>query len=317
MVTSYDVVVVGEPLVQLTASGEFRDGMSLRLGFSGDALNTAAAAAAAGARTALVGLVAADELGDAMLARIEQLGVDTSCIRRQRGQHGMYLQQTDPSGSRQFIYAREGSVGSRLSPDDLPRDLLGSATVVVASGVTCAISESACAAVREAATIARTFVYDPNWRPRLVGAEAAAAHLAQLAPLSHLVTPAWPAEAQALLGEHVTDPVVACRAVQELGAFSVALTRGADGVVVADRDGFVELPAFHPPHVVDQTGAGDVLTGTTAARLAAGDDLVTAVRHGAAAAALSLQGAGGTGYLASLEEVRAVLAVEAPVRSSR
>lgn len=316
MVTSYDVVVVGEPLVQLTANGELRDGASLRLGFSGDALNAAAAAAAAGARTALVALVADDELGDAMLARIEQLGVYTSCIRRQRGQHGLYLQQTDPSGSRQFIYAREGSVGSRLSPDDLPRDLLGSA-VVVASGVTCAVSESACAAVREAASIARTFVYDPNWRPRLISADAAAAHLAQLAPLSHLVTPAWPAEAQALLGEHVTDPVAACRAVQELGALSVALTRGADGVVVADRDVFVELPAFHPPHVVDQTGAGDVLTGATAARLAVGDDLVTAVRHGAAAAALSLQGAGGTGYLASLEEVRAVLAVEAPVRSSR
>jgi len=316
MVTSYDVVVVGEPLVQLTASGELRDGAELRLGFSGDALNSAAAAAAAGARTALVALVADDDLGDAMLARIEELGVDTSCMRRQRGQHGMYLQQPDPSGARQFVYVREGSVGSRLSPDDLPRDLLRSA-VVVASGVTCAVSESACAAVREAASIARTFVYDPNWRSRLVGADAAAAHLAQLAPLSHLVTPAWPGEARALLGEHLTDPVAACRAVQELRAACVALTCGADGVLVADGDVLVELPAFDPLDVVDQTGAGDVLTGTTAARLAAGDDLVTAVRHGAAAAALSLQGEGGTGYLASLDEVRAVLADEAPVRSNR
>ena len=48
--------------------------------------------------------------------------------------------------------------------------------------------------------------------------------------------------------------------------------------------------------VVDQTGAGDVLAGTVAAWIALGDGLLRAVRIGVAAAALSVQGLGGTGF---------------------
>lgn len=312
MSSAFDVVVVGEPLVQLTAHGPLDDGAQLTIGFSGDALNSAAAAAAAGARTALVARVPQDELGDAMLARMQQLGVDVSHVRRVAGQHGIYLQHADPSGTRQFLYARQGSAGSQLSPDDMPVAALRAAAVVLASGVTCAVSESAAATVREAARSAQAFVYDPNWRPRLVPAAAAAAHLAELAPHSRLVTPSWPDEAQALLGDQVGGKHEACRAVLALGAQAVALTSGPGGVLVAETDGEIEVAAYEPPRVVDQTGAGDVLAGTTAARLALGDDLVLAVQHGAAAAALSLQGAGGTGHLATLDEVRRLVADRTP-----
>ena len=60
--------------------------------------------------------------------------------------------------------------------------------------------------------------------------------------------------------------------------------------------------------VVDQTGAGDCMTGTMCARLALGDDLVTAVWQGSAAASLSVGGQGGTGCVPSLDTTRAHLA---------
>jgi 2-dehydro-3-deoxygluconokinase len=52
---------------------------------------------------------------------------------------------------------------------------------------------------------------------------------------------------------------------------------------------------------VDATGAGDVFTGTVAARLALGDPLADAVRLGIGAASLSVGGRGGTGYIPSLD----------------
>jgi 2-dehydro-3-deoxygluconokinase len=307
-----DVLVIGEPLVQLTSHGPLHDGGSLVIGFSGDALNAAAASAAAGARTALVAVVPDDELGDAMVARIAALGVRTELVRRVPGQHGVYLQHADPSGEKGFTYVRSGSAGSQLSPEDLPMDVVRAAGVVVASGVTCAISSSAYAAVLVAARAARRFVYDPNWRPRLIGAGDAAAHLAELAPLAVLVTPAWPHEAQALLGDRASDPSSACAAVRRLGAPAVALTRGSSGVLLDDGAELHDLAAVTPPSIVDQTGAGDVLAGTVAARLALGDDLVTATRLAVAAAGLSLQGAGGTGHLASLEQSRQAVATNQP-----
>lgn len=302
------VLVLGEPLVELSTPEPFRDGGPIRLAFSGDALNAAAAAVAAGAHTALLARIPADDLGDAMVDRIADLGIDVSALIRVSGQHGVYLTHVDPTGRRQFAYARSGSAGSSLCPEDLTAELVAAAGVVLASGITAAVSDSGSAAVLRAAELASCFVYDPNFRPRLTDAASAAETLRRIAPLARLVTPSWPDEARHLLGLRpeatAGDAVAAARA---LGAPAVALTRGPDGVLVDTGTYVTEIPAVPPPDIVDQTGAGDVFSGTVAARLALGDELLTAIRLGTAAASLSVQGQGGTGYLPPLAETRAVL----------
>ncbi len=301
------VVVLGEVLVELSSTEPFAAGASMRLDFSGDALNVAASAAAAGARAVLAARVPDDELGDALLARCAELGVETASVTRAPGQHGVYLTHADPAGARQFAYARSGSVGSQLRPDDLDAELLAGADVVVSSGIAAAISESAREAVRRAAEVSRRFVFDPNYRPRLTSAEAAAAFLREVAPHAEVITPSWPGEAQALLGLGAdVTPRDAALAALRLGSRAVVLTCGPAGAVVATRDDVVEVPAPTAPLVVDQTGAGDCLTGTLAARLAAGDPLDEAVRLAVAAASLSVGGQGGTGHVPTLEESRAL-----------
>lgn len=310
-----DVVVLGEVLAELSSLEPLRDGAMLRLGFSGDALNAAAAAAAAGARTTLVARIPDDELGEALVARVAALGVDTTALVRTPGRHGIYLTHADPEGRRQFVYVREGSAGSRLSAEDLDDEMLASAGVVVASGVTAALSESAAGAVRHAAGTARRFIYDPNYRPRLTTADRAGALLRELAPLSQVVTPSWPAETAHLLGLPDDAPAdVALTAVRDLGAANVVLTCGSRGALVARGAQCHEVDGVPAPKVVDQTGAGDCLTGTLAARLALGDDLVEAVRLAAAAAALSVQGQGGTGYVPTLDESRRLVGAVRPMR---
>jgi len=304
---SPDVLVLGEPLVEVSASEPFRDGATVRLAFSGDALNAAAAAAAAGAHTALLARVPDDELGDALVARVTELGIDTGAVIRVPGQHGVYFTHSDPSGRRQFAYARSGSAGSTLCPDDVAA-VVEDAGVVLAGGITAAVSESAAAAVLHAAERARRFVYDPNFRPRLTSAEKAVATLRRVAPLAELVTPSWPEEARTLLGLAAdATPHAAVAAARALGAAAVALTRGSDGVLVGTAAEVVAVPAAPPPRVVDQTGAGDVFAGTVAARLALGDELLDAVRLGTAAASLSVQGRGGTGFLPTLAQSRAAV----------
>jgi pseudouridine kinase len=104
-------------------------------------------------------------------------------------------------------------------------------------------------------------------------------------------------EARAWLGEHgrpVTgsDAELAAR-LQAAGAAAVLLTRGADGVVVADPDGVQELPAV-PAEVVDVTGAGDALVAGTLAALIIAEpvyDLVAAVQVGIELAARTVAGA--------------------------
>lgn len=309
MSAAADVVVIGEVLVELSSTTPLRQDASLRLGFSGDALNVAAAAAAAGARTAIVARVPDDELGDDLVRAIHDLGIDTRHVRRVAGQHGIYLTHADPLGERHFVYARSGSAGSSLCVDDLDETLIAGAGAVVASGIACAVSSSAASTVLRAAELSTRFVFDPNVRPRLTSAEEAARSLRTLAPLAAVITPSWPGEARLLLGEdaaHSTDS--ALDAFSQWGARAVVMTCGPQGALVHDRSGVVSVPGLPAPRVVDQTGAGDSFTGTLAARLALGDPLVESVRLATAASSLSVQGQGGTGFIATLDQSRRALA---------
>ena len=141
-----------------------------------------------------------DDLGQAVAARIAELGISTELLKFRPGQQGVYLVHCDPDGQREFSYARSGSVGSTLGPDDVDPEVFAAAGAVIAGGIACAISASSRAAVFKAAEVASRFVFDPNYRPRLTSVEDATAALAELAPKAFLVTPSFPGETSALLG---------------------------------------------------------------------------------------------------------------------
>jgi len=307
--TAPDVIVMGEPLIELTAAVGLAEATRLDLGVSGDAVNAAAAATAAGARVALLACVGDDELGERILRFCADRGIDTSRVRRVDAPNGVYFAVADREGARDFVYLRQGSAGSRLAPADV--DAAGAAGGwLLVSGVTHALSPSAAAAVehaaRGAAAAGRSVIYDPNFRRRLTSVAGARAALEAVAPHAALVMPSCPAESRALLG--TGDPVEAAAACLALGARTAVVTCGADGVVVDAGDGPVHVPAAPARSIVDATGAGDVLAGTVAARLALGDELLEAVALGTAASALSLVGRGGTGHVPALEQTRAHLA---------
>ncbi|MDN3351627.1 sugar kinase [Actinomadura sp. DC4] len=301
-----EVVIIGEPLVEFSAAEPLTSANTFQLSFSGDALNAAVAAAATGVRVALVTRTGEDEFGERLIAFAAGRGVDTRWMRRGPGHTGAYAVGADPAGDRAFAYMRAGSAASRLSPADVADAPVAAAGAVLLSGITAALSDSCAAAVVAAAEAARgAVVYDPNFRARLTTAPAARETLAKVAPHAALVTPSCPADTGALLG--TDDPERAAVACLELGAAAAAVTRGPDGVHVATRTGRRQVPPFPASAVVDATGAGDAFAGVLTARLARGVPLTEAVRAGCAAASVSLSGQGGTGRVATAEEIDGLL----------
>lgn len=304
----FDVVVVGEILAELYSDQPLADGTVLRLGFSGDTLNAAAAAAAAGARTAVLTAVGEGDLGDALVARITALGISTALVQRRPEANGAYLLHGDLSGQREFTYWRTGSATSQMTPADVGphRDVLAGAGAVVLSGVFAALSagcaEMALATARTAADGGAAVIYDPNYRARLTSPARARATLSQIASHCTVVTPSCPGDARPLLD--TADPHAAAAAVRALGARAAAVTSGSDTVLVASPDGELTVPVPFIPDAVDATGAGDVFAGTLAARLALGDALPDAAALGVGAASLSVTGRGGTGHIPTLAETR-------------
>src|ERR1700741_2638598 len=86
-----DVLVLGEVLVELTAPEPLREAETLRLSFSGDALNAAAAVAAAGATVGVVTAGGDDELGERLIEFVRSRGIDTTYVVRRPDPNGVYF----------------------------------------------------------------------------------------------------------------------------------------------------------------------------------------------------------------------------------
>jgi 2-dehydro-3-deoxygluconokinase len=199
----------------------------------------------------------------------------------------VYFVRHGPAGHT-FHYLRAGSAASRMQPEDLPADFSSlQARFVHASGISMAISESACRTVLSAFERARDagakISFDSNLRLRLWPLERAKAAIAQAAAMADYFFPSLE-DAEALSGRKNRDAIVDWG--HELGAKNVFLKLGADGVIASDGKSRLHVPGMRVD-CRDATGAGDCFCGAALARLAAGDDLFAAARYANAAAALA------------------------------
>lgn len=303
-----DLLCLGEPMLEFNRQPPGPDERILYLeGHGGDTSNAAIAAARQGASVGYVTALGQDGPGDAFMALWSREGVDaTTVIRRDDAPTGVYF-VTHDAGGHHFTFYRRGSAAARYRPEDLPEDAIRAARILHLSGISQAISDTACDAGFRAIAVARAagvrVSYDTNLRLRLWPPARAAAVIHAAIGMADIALPSLD-DATALTG--LTDP-------DEVAAFYlrlcplVVLKCGAAGCLLAMRDGTrLRLPA-HRVTAVDATGAGDTFAGAFLARLLAGDDAPNAARYANAAAALSTTGYGAVAPIPRPAEVRRLL----------
>ena len=304
----YHVVCVGEPMVEFNqVPGEARRYLQ---GFGGDTMNAVIAAARQGARTAYVTRLGDDEFGQWLRALWRTEGVDDAFVATDPEAPTAVYFVTHGAQGHAFSYRRAGSAASRLSPSNLPLEPVRSTALLHTSGITQAISDSACDAALAAIDAARAagagVVYDCNLRTRLWPLARARAVIAATAGMSDFFLPSLE-DARALSGTH--DPQANLDWALALGARHVALKLGGQGVLASDGHRTLRV-AGHPIECRDATGAGDCFAGSFMARMAAGDDFHDALRYANAAAALTCTGFGAVAPIPRPEAVRALLATQ-------
>ena len=304
---SADIVALGEPLVEFNQA-KADDPHTYLQGFGGDTSNMAIAAARVGARAGYVTRVGDDAFGRMFVALWQREGVATDGVAVDAdAPTGVYFVTHGPQGH-EFSYLRAGSAASRMAPSNLPREVIRAAKILHVSGISQAISASACdaalAAMDEARSAGVRVSYDTNLRLKLWPLpRARAVILASLARCDYCV----PSLDDARLLFDTADEAAIIDACHRAGAPIVVLKCGARGCMVsigARR----EAIAAHPVASVDATGAGDCFDGAFAARLVAGDDPFGAARYANAAAALATTGYGAVAPLPRDADVRAQLA---------
>jgi len=234
--------------------------------------------------------------------------VDTDAVRVDaQAPTGVYFVSHDASGHH-FDYLRAGSAASRYRPQDLPREALASASFLHLSGISLAISASACDAAFEAMSTIRAaggkVSFDTNLRLKLWPLARARATMREAFSLTDVCLPSWD-DVTAVTGLDDRDAIL--DALLSYGVKVVALKLGREGCYVATPDER-RIVAPYPVKAVDATGAGDCFGGAFVARLALGDDPFAAARYANVCAALSTTGYGAVAPVPRAEQVLQTLA---------
>ncbi|TMH69683.1 MAG: sugar kinase [Betaproteobacteria bacterium] len=301
-----EIVALGEPLVEFNQI-HAGDPHTYLQGFGGDTSNMAIAAARLGAQAGYITRVGDDAFGKMFIALWRHERVDTRGVAIDRSAPtGIYF-VTHGDRGHAFSYLRAGSAASRLTPAELPLDVIRNARVIHVSAITQAISASACDAAFasfEAARAAGVKVsYDTNLRLSLWPIARARATIVASLACCDWCLPSLD-DARGLFDSGDNDAIVAT--CHEAGAPVVVLKCGSQGCVVSNGDRR-ETVAGHDVRDVDATGAGDCFDGAFAARIVAGDDPFAAARYANAAAALATTGFGAVAPLPRDADVRALL----------
>ncbi|HTR09152.1 MAG TPA: sugar kinase [Paraburkholderia sp.] len=302
------VLAYGEAMIEFNQAS--KDRPEYLQGFGGDTSNFAIAAARQGARTGFVSAVGDDHFGRLLIDLWIREGVDTSTVRVDAtAPTGVYFVSHGPGGHA-FDYLRKGSAASRYTPRDLPLAAIAAARVLHLSGISVAISDSACdaafAAIEHARASGVRVSFDTNLRLKLWPLARARAVMNEVLRLTDICLPSWD-DVAVLTGLDERDAIVDY--LLERGARVVALKLGKDGAYVATPEER-RIVAGHVAAAVDATGAGDCFGGAFIARLAAGDDPFAAARYANAAAALSTQGYGAVAPIPHREDVERILAAQ-------
>ena len=309
MSKSIDLIALGEPMVEFNQTHPNEP--TYLQGFGGDTSNAAIAAARAGARSAYLTRLGADHFGDALMALWEKEGVDSQAVERDPASAtGIYFVHHGKSGH-VFSYMRAGSAASRMTPAHLTSqgwdEAIAHSKILHVSGISLAISPSACATALQAMRLARevqTLVsFDSNLRLKLWSLTEAQAGIEQAVALCDLFLPSLE-DMETLTGLHDPDAIVDWSHAK--GARQVVLKLGERGALVSDGQQRHRVEGRRVA-LVDATGAGDCFCGNLLARVAMGDDLFAATRYANQAAALSVQGFGAVAPLPTQAQVMAAL----------
>jgi 2-dehydro-3-deoxygluconokinase len=305
----FDVCGLGEAMVEFNQTRPHSP--NFQQGFGGDTSNATIAAARAGARCCYLTRLGADTFGESLQVLWQSEDVDTGGVTVAVGEDtGLYFVTHEEQGH-QFSYRRAGSAASRMSPawlDEAPvAERLRQSRWLHVSGISMAISGSACDTVLAAQTIARRngtrVSLDANLRLKLWPLPRARACLLAALADCDLFLPSLE-DMQTLSGLDDPDAIVDwCHAH---GAPDVVLKLGPAGALVSTASERHRVPGQRVA-LVDATGAGDCFSGNLLAQLCAGYDLFTAARWANAAASLAVQGHGAVAPLPRAAQVRAVL----------
>lgn len=309
----FDVVALGELLIDFTPAGVSEGGMRLFEQNPGGApVNMLTAVSKAGLATAFIGKVGKDMHGQFLKDTVEKVGIDTrGLVMADDVFTTLAFVSLSESGERTFSFARKPGADTKICFREVKAELLQQ-TRVFHVGSLSLTDEPARTTTFQAVKMAKengaVISYDPNYRePLWENKEIAIERMRSLIPWVDIMKISD--EETQLLTPYQNPEEAAAYLIQK-GIKIVAVTLGSEGVLICNKDGNKRVSGFKS-HVVDTTGAGDSFWGGfvsqmiktgEAPEMLSMEQLVKCARYANAVASLCVERRGGISGIPNEEE---------------
>jgi len=161
-----DVAIIGECLIELTSNGTLAESSTLNKYFGGDTVTTAVAIARLGGNVSYITKVGNDGFSEFILSSLQKENIDTSLVKTNDEQNGMYI-ISNAQSKKELLYYKRKTAATKLGIEDVTEEYIKNLKLIYTTGIVQSLSAGARELVRESFRIARenevTTAYDPNY----------------------------------------------------------------------------------------------------------------------------------------------------------
>ena len=258
-----DIAVIGECLVELSANGSLADTSTLNKYFGGDTITTAVTIARMGGNIAYLTNVGNDGFSEFILSALQKEKIDTSLIKTNEEQNGMYI-VSHTLTNKEVLYYKRKTAATKLSIEDFSEENIKRLKLIYSTGVVQSLSASSRELIRESFKTAQKnevlTAYDPNYTSCFMNTDDAKEYFEEIIEHTDVVFLSLKNDAVKLYEVDSIEKIM--HYMWDKGVKIAVIKSHIDNGYYTGYNGDISFTEFYNTQkAIDTTASGDVFNG--------------------------------------------------------
>lgn len=290
----FDLITIGESLVELSTNQKFKEVECFHKYYGGDSLVVAISAKRLNSEVGFVTCLGDDPFKEFMLSCWEKEGLNTEHARIVDEKNGLYLVSRTSLHDKEFQYYRNKIAPTKLNIDDIDEEYIKSSKIVYASGVTQSLSMTAREAVKKAFKIAKDndilTAYDPNFSSLISNPNDAREYFEEISPFTDILFMSSKYDTKCIFAIDSVENII--KNLTDKGIKTVVIKSSTNNGYFVNFQGNISFVPFYTKDIVDTTSSGDAFNGAFLHSIAKGYNVLESTKIASIDAGLQAQGIG-------------------------